>query len=957
MNRNIFGPMYNPAAVAITGGTISGVTISDSTINQKFTTSTNPASSVATTTAIVDAYNGVVITTNVNNTQTIANPTTAANIKIFTVINNDTSSSNQTIKANGVDFVLTPGEAQSFIWDGSAWGPTDMGITSLPVPVTQGGTGLATITDHGIMVGSGVGAVTPLGVATDGQIPIGSAGADPVLAAITPGDGIDVTNAAGSITVSADLKANGGLVIEATELAVDLGASGITGTLAVGDGGTGASTLTDHGVLLGSGTDPITALGAMTNGQLVIGSTGNDPVVASITDGEGIDTTAGAGTLTIACEDASESNKGVTVYAGNAKALAGTDTASAMTPADLKYVLDRRIPQYYGVSWNESADTYVRTGSTSGKTCGVTLDDAFLPVHRRMRGCVVADDGTVNYYLCATDWAYKEGPAYATGTITSDGTIPSDGDTVTIGNKTYTFKSALTPTEGEVLIAGSAAAAMTNLMRAITYTGTPNTDYKCAAHHTQVNASYDSLVVTVVSLLGGTVGNGYALSTTDANIAVSAAFMAGGAVNAASDLTGADGQVMVEIPKFWYRYGYSGTTHTWEISPVPLTGFKVHEAFLSDTTEKDYLYVGAYEASLYDTSASLYSGQCYQTSVSAVFATSDDSITIATRTGWTNALKVGQKLVITGTTNNNATVTVKTIESATKITVDENLTDETAATTVIQAETDVTDTTGDVLASVSGVCPITGGSANGTRAHFRTWAENRGGGKAANDEASFQWSQEFGDALAALQLLYLTEYASFYSQSVLGYGIAAVTDWAAYNDYNPIAKTGNGNAVGNASGNTATAAITTGAGAQSVYLKYRGIENLYGHIAKFIDGFKVNNNIPYLCNNFANFSDAENTTNYTNPTDVNGAAITMHNANGYQGTLELTGRGFFPASLTGGSASAKITDYYYQASGWRVVISGGGASDAAYAGAFYLNASNGLAYVYWALGGRLVGRK
>ncbi len=119
--------------------------------------------------------------------------------------------------------------------------------------------------------------------------------------------------------------------------------TGIT-DLVVADGGTGASTLTDHGVLLGSGTDPITALGAMTNGQLVIGSTGLDSVVASITDGEGIDTTAGAGTLTIACEDASESNKGVTVYAGTTKALAGTDTASAMTPADTKAVLDSRLP-------------------------------------------------------------------------------------------------------------------------------------------------------------------------------------------------------------------------------------------------------------------------------------------------------------------------------------------------------------------------------------------------------------------------------------------------------------------------------------------------------------------------------------------------------------------------------------------------------------------------------------
>ena len=113
----------------------------------------------------------------------------------------------------------------------------------------------------------------------------------------------------------------------------------MTFPITVAQGGTGVATLTDRGVLLGSGTDPIMALGAMTNGQLVIGSTGADPVVASITDGEGIDTTVGAGTLTIACEDASESNKGVTVYAGNTKAIAGTDTASAMTPDDLKFVL------------------------------------------------------------------------------------------------------------------------------------------------------------------------------------------------------------------------------------------------------------------------------------------------------------------------------------------------------------------------------------------------------------------------------------------------------------------------------------------------------------------------------------------------------------------------------------------------------------------------------------------
>ena len=83
----------------------------------------------------------------------------------------------------------------------------------------------------------------------------------------------------------------------------------------------------------------------------------------------------------------------------------------------------------------------------------------------------------------------------------------------------------------------------------------------------------------------------------------------------------------------------------------------------------------------------------------------------------------------------------------------------------------------------------------------------------------------------------------------------------------------------------------------------------------------------------------------------------MHNASGYQGTLELTGRAFVPASLTGGSGSAKITDYYYQNAGWRVVLSGGYANTAAADGAFCLHAHLVLAYVDRHIGGRLVLRK
>jgi len=64
---------------------------------------------------------------------------------------------------------------------------------------------------------------------------------------VTAGDGLDKSGN----TLSLDLKANGGLVIESTEVAVDLAASSITGTLAIGDGGTGATSASAARTALG----------------------------------------------------------------------------------------------------------------------------------------------------------------------------------------------------------------------------------------------------------------------------------------------------------------------------------------------------------------------------------------------------------------------------------------------------------------------------------------------------------------------------------------------------------------------------------------------------------------------------------------------------------------------------------------------------------------------------------
>ena len=91
---------------------------------------------------------------------------------------------------------------------------------------------------------------------TDGSITVGSTALSFTqfsgAGQITAGNGLQKSGN----TLSADLKANGGLVIESAEIALKLDATSITGTLAISDGGTGATSAsaarTALGVAIGS---------------------------------------------------------------------------------------------------------------------------------------------------------------------------------------------------------------------------------------------------------------------------------------------------------------------------------------------------------------------------------------------------------------------------------------------------------------------------------------------------------------------------------------------------------------------------------------------------------------------------------------------------------------------------------------------------------------------------------
>jgi hypothetical protein len=73
------------------------------------------------------------------------------------------------------------------------------------LPVANGGTGATTLTANSILLGAGTSAFTALGAATNGQIPIGRTGLGPLLATLTAGSNVTITNGSGSITIAATL--------------------------------------------------------------------------------------------------------------------------------------------------------------------------------------------------------------------------------------------------------------------------------------------------------------------------------------------------------------------------------------------------------------------------------------------------------------------------------------------------------------------------------------------------------------------------------------------------------------------------------------------------------------------------------------------------------------------------------------------------------------------------------
>ena len=113
----------------------------------------------------------------------------------------------------------------------------------------------------------------------------------------------------------------------------------------------------------------------------------------------------------------------------------------------------------------------------------------------------------------------------ATVTLTSTGTLAADGVTVTLGNRTYTLKTALTAstTANQVLLGATAADTLDNLKSAVNLTAGAGTTYgSLTTAHTQLTATTNTnttqVFVASVGASSGRAGNDLTAGETTATL-------------------------------------------------------------------------------------------------------------------------------------------------------------------------------------------------------------------------------------------------------------------------------------------------------------------------------------------------------------------------------------------------------------------------------------------------------
>jgi len=155
-------------------------------------------------------------------------------------------------------------------------GGTINGITDLAV--ADGGTGASTLTDGGVLLGSGTGAITATAVLANGELLIGDNSTDPTVATLTgTANQINVTNGGGSITLSTPQSIDTSADVTFDSLTLD----DLTATRLVASDGSEKLISTDASMWITGSSNQITVTGA--NGYVTLSTPQSIDTSADVT--------------------------------------------------------------------------------------------------------------------------------------------------------------------------------------------------------------------------------------------------------------------------------------------------------------------------------------------------------------------------------------------------------------------------------------------------------------------------------------------------------------------------------------------------------------------------------------------------------------------------------------------------------------------------------------------------
>lgn len=258
----------------------------------------------------------------------------------------------------------------------------------------------------------------------------------------------------------------------------------------------------------------------------------------------------------------------------------------------------------------------------------------------------------------------------------------------------------------------------------------------------------------------------------------------------------------------------------------------------------------------------------------------------------------------------------------------------------------------DKFCSIAGVKPSSGLSQNLTRQNIEILAKNRGNG----------WHSDLIKQISAEQLLMIIEMGTMNLQTAIAQGIVSIPDNRAYNC---ASNTGSTFDIGNGTGQAAETTNTKGDASTTVEtandktaICWRGKENFWGNIWKFVQGInmwgngKMGGGQPYICSDF-NFMESKNADSYV------GAGFTVANTLGYISAIGYSTScdWLFMASECLGNSSLPVGDYTYingSLNGYRIAQLGGGWYYGVNAGAFAWALNSGADGRVRTFGGRLV---